>query len=149
MSYRNQYAPLDQRFWEKVDASGDCWIWIGERQRAGYGLFRVGTIDGKRPRVGAHRWAWEYLVGPIPDGYTIDHLCKNHPCVNPDHLEPVPHSINLRRGNSLQGRNARKLECPRGHWYSPENTYQRASGRTCRTCTNQLRRERRARKKVA
>lgn len=148
MPYPNQYVPIEQRFWDKVDATGDCWEWTGERNRAGYGLFRIGTVEGKRPRVGSHRWVWEHLVGPIPDDLVIDHLCKNHSCVNPDHLEAVPQRINLLRANTFQARNSRKVVCPRGHWYSPENTYQKTTGRTCRTCARFLKQRLRAQAKV-
>jgi len=80
------------RFWSKVDAEGDCWEWTGARSDKGYGhMRRADTI------VAAHRFAWELLVGPIPDGLEIDHLCRKRKCVNPDHLEPVTHSENMRR----------------------------------------------------
>lgn len=84
-----------ERFWSKVDASGDCWEWTAGVNNRGYGYFHVAV--GQSP-VGAHRFAYEQLVGPIPDGLVIDHLCRNPPCVNPDHLEPVRFRENLMRG---------------------------------------------------
>lgn len=69
---------------------GDCWQWIGRLDRDGYGRF------GKRGRP-AHRVVWEALVGPIPVGHHLDHLCRNKACVNPDHLEPVLPVVNVRR----------------------------------------------------
>lgn len=79
------------RFWPRVDV-GLCWVWLGSHDR-GYGHFGV---DGGYVR--AHRWAWEALVGPIPPGLVLDHLCRNPSCVNPDHLEPVTRAENTRRG---------------------------------------------------
>jgi len=84
---------IEERFWPKVDASGDCWVWVAYRDPNGYGSF---YRDGG-PTY-AHRVAWELLVGSIPEGLVIDHLCKNPPCVNPDHLEPVPQRVNVLRG---------------------------------------------------
>jgi HNH endonuclease len=74
------------------DANG-CWIWQGYVNDSGYGVIKI------RPhRIRAHRASWEALVGPIPDGLEIDHLCRVRRCVNPEHLEPVPHRVNALRG---------------------------------------------------
>lgn len=122
-----------ERFWEKVDFTGPCWEWTAYRLQ-GYGRFGVGGRGGRI--VYAHRWAWEHLVGPIPDGSIIDHLCRNRACVNPDHLEPVTSRVNSLRGYSHAALNARKTHCPQGHPYSEENTYRMANGnRICRTCS--------------
>lgn len=80
------------RFWSKVDKGDDCWVWTGWTDRDGYGALDVG---GKFTR--AHRFAYEELVGPIPEGLTIDHLCRVKHCVNPAHLEPVTAEENTRR----------------------------------------------------
>lgn len=83
----------EQRFWQKVEKSADgCWLWAGTILPSGYGQFRVGL-----GRARAHRFAYELLVGEIPEGLTIDHLCRNIRCVNPDHLEPVTAAENVRR----------------------------------------------------
>jgi len=124
------------RFFEKVDASGDCWEWMANRDKDGYGKL---TSLGRYWR--AHRFVWEALVGPIPEGMVIDHLCKNTSCVNPDHLEPVTAAENLHRGESIQANFARNRLCPRGHEYRHT---QRGGYRKCRECANQKRRERRA-----
>ena len=129
-------APPDEPFFDRllryVDASGDCWVWTGYTDRDGYG---AGRLRGNTEM--AHRAVWEELVGPIPDGLTIDHLCRNKACVNPDHLEPVTVGENRRRGvNVLVQRMLRKTHCPAGHPYSPENTYTPPGTvkRQCRTC---------------
>ena len=87
-----QYADLDRRI-VKDDETG-CWIWLGYRNRHGYG--RV-TRDKRGYFV--HRLKFEERHGPIPDGLEPDHLCNNPPCVNPDHLELVTRSENARRGS--------------------------------------------------
>jgi hypothetical protein len=81
-----------------------------------------------RPVVPAHRAAWELFRGPI-DAETIDHLCRNTICVNPDHLEPVTQKVNNQRYA------ATITHCPHGHEYTAENTAHYGSGRVCRTCT--------------
>ncbi|MFI1562215.1 HNH endonuclease [Streptomyces sp. NPDC020490] len=83
------------RFWARVDktAPGGCWVWTGSVESKGYG---APTINGaKRP---AHRVAYEDLVGPIPEGLHLDHLCRVRRCVNPEHLEPVTSRENALRG---------------------------------------------------
>jgi hypothetical protein len=83
----------------------------------------------------AHRFAWELLRGAIPDGLTLDHLCRNRRCVNPDHLEPVTAVENTMRGQAPHAINARKTHCLRGHAFDEENTYVRSDGaRICRAC---------------
>ena len=78
----------------EVTASG-CWEWIGTRNPKGYGKL---TLSGpKRPGLLVHRVAYEHLIGPIPAGLQLDHLCFNPPCFNPDHLEPVTNAENMRR----------------------------------------------------
>jgi hypothetical protein len=73
-----------ERFWAKVYRGDDCWEWLAAKSTAGYGRFKVaGGL------VQAHRFAYEDIVGPIPDGLQLDHLCRNRACVNPDHLEPT------------------------------------------------------------
>jgi hypothetical protein len=98
------------------------------QQNKGYGAFMVG---GRNVRV--HRWAYETLVGPIPDGLVIDHLCRVRNCVNPDHLEPVTHRENIRRGEAGAW-NRVKTHCPQGHEYTPENTRYSGTTRNCREC---------------
>jgi hypothetical protein len=138
------------RFWAKVDRSGECWLWTAYTDPLGYGRFAV-RPDGKRRTLLAHRFAYEQVVGPIPRGLTIDHLCRNPSCVNPKHLEPVPIAENLRRGEGVCAQNSRKTHCKHGHEFTPENTYVRAerNGRECRECLRKASREWHRRRAVA
>lgn len=88
------HGDLEARLWSKVDKTGPggCWLWIGTINGAGYGTFR---LNGET--IGAHRAVYEHVVGPIPAGLHIDHLCRVRNCVNPEHLEPVTPSENIRR----------------------------------------------------
>ena len=129
---------LDERFWSKVDQNGPvpahrpdlgpCWLWTAEYLMPnGYGQLGVGGAAGGMQY--AHRVAYELLVGPIPDGLEIDHLCFVRHCVNPDHLEPVTHAENVRR------QKARITHCPQGHAYDAANTHIGKKGeRKCRAC---------------
>lgn len=83
----------ERRFWLNVRKSDGCWEWTGSLSGGGYGQFRV---HGKQAQV--HRFAYGLLVGPVPEGLELDHLCRNRRCVNPAHLEPVTRSINVARG---------------------------------------------------
>lgn len=128
-------------------AEGECWEWTGTLDENGYGGFMIG-----RKFHPAHRVA--YLDGGrrniIPEGHVIDHLCRNTSCVNPLHLEPVPHRENVGRG--LVGRDANPT-CRKGHEYTEENTmWWRNRGRLyrkCRTCNREYARARYAAKKAA
>lgn len=82
-----------ERFWAKVAKSDGCWQWMAARTPKGYGQFAP-----HRRHVYAHRYVYELVVGPIPEGLTIDHLCRNRGCVRPDHLEVVTRGENTRRG---------------------------------------------------
>jgi HNH endonuclease len=126
-------VPLFDRLVARSDAVGECVEWSGYRDRQGYGRIRV---DGESRLV--HRVAWQLFVGGIPDGLTLDHLCRNHACWRPGHLEPVTLAENKARGESPAVLNARKTHCARGHEYTPENTiYLSRGGRVCRECNRQ------------
>lgn len=124
---------FEEYFWSLVesDESG-CWAWFGSFTSYGYGRVR----KDRKEKV-AHRVAYELLVGPIPEGLVLDHLCNNRWCVNPDHLEPVTQHENIIRGEGLAAKNRLKTHCPNGHRYDTRNTwirYDRESGRPFRQC---------------
>ena len=116
-----------ERFWPKVDASGDCWEWTAAiNQSTGYGYFHF-VSDGRPSMEVAHRASWRLLVGPIENGITLDHLCRNHKCVNPDHMEPVTNQVNIARGFSPSHVIKRSGVCSRGHrdQWTPNGKYRR------------------------
>lgn len=133
--------PLATRFWEKVQKTDSCWLWTGATIR-GYGVI----WENERKRAArAHRVAWELLRGPIPDGLTLDHLCRTTLCVNPDHLEPCGAGENARR-SPLAPYNvkARATHCKRGHVFDGANTSRHHGRRECRACTRDRARQRAA-----
>lgn len=112
----------------RVTKTETCWLWIGAPSGKGYGQM---MIDGRRIYV--HRLAYELLVGPIPDGFQLDHLCRVKNCVNPAHLEPVTCQENIRRIPVHY--NSAKSECPKGHPLSGSNLYvDPTNRRRCRQC---------------
>ena len=119
-----------------VDSLG-CWRWTSHRDRNGYAIF------GKKRKF-AHRLAYEAAVGPIPEGLTIDHLCRVRDCLNPAHMEPVTRGENVLRGDGITARNARKTHCHRGHPLNGENLDLCEPGhRRCRQCRRDRDRNRR------
>lgn len=133
---------FDERFWSKVEVTGFCWDWKGRPNADGYGVYRVGPRTKK-----AHRVSYEILVGAIPEGLKIDHVCRNRRCVNPDHLEPVTDEVNVKRGFGPTAMNARAQVCKSGHPFSGENLMSNGARRRCRTCHNA--RKRAARMKMS
>ena len=123
---------------------GPCWRWVGSKggSKSRYIRFTLGGRYGKA--VLAHRFSYGLANGPIPDGLTIDHLCRNTQCVNPDHLEAVTMGVNVLRGNTITAENAAKTHCNRGHEFTEENTRIEGKGlRRCRTCRRESQRLRR------
>lgn len=123
---------LHDRLFSRVtkDSNSGCWNWTGALSH-GYGLMAIGN---GRQRL-THRLSYELLVGPIPTGLELDHLCKNTACLNPAHLEPVTRAENLRRSDSWGGRNSRKTHCPRGHQLIAGTDNGRVH-RRCNECRN-------------
>lgn len=140
-------SATSERFFAKVKSTEphQCWLWTAAT-RNGYGWFRSDT--GKN--TGAHRWSYEYHVGPIPEGLVIDHLCRVRHCVNPAHLEPVTPLENTRRGFSPSQLHRVKTHCYQGHPFSPSNTFISSEGwRVCLTCRRASDRIRQRRRRAA
>lgn len=134
----------EARFWSKVRKTETCWEWVAGKDH-GYGIIQAGGRARK-----AHRLAYEMLVGPIPAGLILDHLCRNRSCVNPAHLEVVTNRENVLRGVGPTAANAAKTHCVRGHAFTPENTIRRrGTQRDCRACKNLWEREQNAKARVA
>jgi len=139
----------EERFWAKVDASGDCWEWTASKHKDGYGLFRPHSNE---TMTRAHQFAWTTLVGPVPEGLELDHLCRNPACVNPDHLEPVTHRENMRRTSAttvwVKKAARERTHCPQNHEYSGDNVIMDGGYRKCRTCVNKRQNEYYQRRKM-
>lgn len=127
------------------EPNSGCWLWVLAVNKDGYG-----KLKKNRKSLIAHRFTYEQLVGPIPAGLEIDHLCTNKSCVNPAHLEPVPTKVNIERmhkrrpeaktrlGRIARERRDARTHCPQGHPYSGDNLRIAPSGQqVCKTCTRE------------
>ena len=130
----------EERFWSKVDKSGECWVWTAALFEKGYGAF---WLNGRQIR--AHRFSFELAGGKRGPDQVIDHRCHTKACVRPDHLRAVSHRENS-MDFGVSATNARKTHCPRGHAYTGLNAHGR---RFCRTCVRAWDREHRQRRKAA
>jgi len=145
----------EERFWLYVNKTNTCWFWTGGTKGNGkYGSF---WVNGKG--VLSHRFAYELLVGPIPDSLQIDHVrkngCKSTLCVKavadefgPAHLEAVTPQENTLRGDGPAALNSMKTHCPKGHSYEERNLYIDHKGaRVCKICSNERSRNYQLKKK--
>lgn len=120
-------ATLAERMWRHIDRKPDgCWQWTAAVRSNGYGLVAI----NRTTMASSHRVMYELLVGPISDGLHLDHLCRNPPCCNPAHLEPVTPLVNARRGRG----HGSETHCPQGHPYVWPNLYEHKGRRYCRAC---------------
>lgn len=113
----------EEKFYAYTEATKSCWWWRGPTNRAGYGYLMHNYTQSY-----AHRWAWEHFVGAIPEGMTIDHLCTNKLCVNPEHMEVVSGATNASR------RHGNRVFCPKGHSMADAYVRPDGDGRQCRSC---------------
>lgn len=124
-------TPAIDRILSRCEETGDgCWTYRGYTNY-GYGQIRV-EEEGVWVTRPAHRITFAFFMGPIPDGLTIDHLCRNRSCVNPWHHDPVPRSVNSRRA-------VMKDVCRKG-------LHPVKQGARCAPCRSQWRKEYRARR---
>jgi hypothetical protein len=123
-------TPLERLLEHSVTLENGCVEYQGARNKLGYARIKVDKVN-----VGVHRLSYEVQVGPIPEGYVLDHLCRNPSCINPAHLEPVPQSLNLLRGYGIGVQNSMKDTCRNGHPYTPETMHiERGKYRRCVVC---------------
>lgn len=144
IQHQTEYLKIDtlhtkdlRRLFSKIhiDQATECWIWIAFRYQ-GYGrtIWRGKVIS-------VHRLMYAWLVAPIPVGFAarkiaqLDHLCKNRACCNPLHLELVSQKTNILRSSAPSASYAKRTHCPKGHEFTPENTYRFKRGeRICKVC---------------
>jgi hypothetical protein len=128
--FGNQESTIE-RFWNKVLFTSDCWEWQGSVKKSGYGRFHLTHSLAVR----AHRFAYQLMVGEIPKGLVLDHLCRNRSCVNPNHLEIVTIGENVLRGDTFSAKNKKKTHCSNGHPLTENNLYkQNNNWRICIIC---------------
>lgn len=132
------------------EPNSGCWIWCaanGGRDNRKYGYIRV----SKERMIHAHIFSYFTYKGDVPKGLVLDHICKNSECVNPDHLEPVTHRVNILRGDGLGAKHARRTHCNKGHPFTEDNVVHFSSEirRRCLICQRETGQRFRDRRKFA
>ena len=112
---------VEARFWAKVDKTGECWLWTAGKTKDGYGRFKV---DGGMRY--AHRVAYSWASGPIPDGFQLDHICHVPACVDPDHLRLA---TNAQNGQNRQCARRNSTSGIRGVYWAKDHGKWRAQAR--------------------
>ena len=130
---RRQAIPVLLRVLAKVEYDGGCWLYKGGLDTTGYGrvMLKCATPTSVRTTGAVHRVVYAECVGPIPSGMTLDHLCRNRACCNPLHMDVITLAENIRRGESISTRYARRATCPAGHQYDGISP---SGGRRCSLC---------------
>jgi len=118
-----------ERFWNNIEKTDSCWNWKASLFKNGYGQF-----SDNYKKWYAHRFSYQLLKGELIEGLTIDHLCRNRACVNPEHLEQVTKKVNNLRGEGFCAKEARQTHCIHGHEFNEDNTYWEGNKRHCRPC---------------
>jgi hypothetical protein len=122
-----------KRFWSKVEITNECWNWIAAKSSKGYGEFSLSCVAVK-----AHRASYFWANGKLPDNLLVCHRCDNPACVRPDHLFLGTNTDNMRDAGAKGRLTGQAVtHCPKGHEYTPENTYYSRGGknRSCKACS--------------
>ena len=141
-----EIPPIFESHRDRWFGQDGCWIWQGKVTAHGYGQVNYRATTGKQYQTPAHRMAYIIFVGDIPNGLTIDHLCRNRTCWRPSHLEAVTYQENVLRGDGVAAKNASKMYCRKGHELGASNVQQADAARgwrTCRECNREHAREQR------